>query len=87
MKTYRMTAVIVHHRNGIGDFKSCCYQGFACWRGFFLTRIAANPSQLNLGAFSKEFTAAQAEAASLQVVGHVLLQTKDIITPRSDDCF
>lgn len=36
---------------------------------------------LLLGTFSKAFTAAQAEAASLQVVGHVLLQTKDFITP------
>jgi hypothetical protein len=45
------------------------------------TYILVAVSWLLLGVFSKEFIAGGAEAASLQVVGNVLLQTKDIITP------
>lgn len=38
-------------------------------------------SWLFLGVFSKEFTVVGAEPASLQVIGNVLLQSKDIMSP------
>ncbi|MDX8360719.1 DUF4386 domain-containing protein [Cytobacillus sp. IB215316] len=43
--------------------------------------ILAVVSWLLLGVFSKEFTAAGAEEASLQVIGNVLLQANDIMSP------
>ncbi|MCF6411344.1 DUF4386 domain-containing protein [Pseudalkalibacillus salsuginis] len=45
------------------------------------TYILMVVSWLLLGVFSKEFTAAGAEAASLQVIGNVLLQANDIMSP------
>ncbi|MDX8366038.1 DUF4386 domain-containing protein [Cytobacillus sp. IB215665] len=43
--------------------------------------ILAVVSWLLLSVFSKEFTAAGAEEASLQVIGNVLLQANDIMSP------
>ncbi|MFS1517296.1 DUF4386 domain-containing protein [Bacillus sp. SCS-151] len=43
--------------------------------------ILAVVSWLLLGVFSKEFTAAGAEEASLQVIGNVLFQANDIMSP------
>ncbi len=45
------------------------------------TYILMVVSWLLLGVFSKEFTAVGAEAASLQVIGNVLLQANDIMSP------
>ncbi|MFC4076054.1 DUF4386 domain-containing protein [Salinithrix halophila] len=45
------------------------------------TYILMVVSWLLLGVFSKEVTAVGAEAASLQVIGNVLLQAKDIMGP------
>ncbi|WP_221563434.1 DUF4386 domain-containing protein [Alkalihalobacillus sp. TS-13] len=45
------------------------------------TYILMVVSWLLLGVFSKEFTATGAEAASLQVIGNVLLQANDIMSP------